>query len=119
MLLRRLTLAIVSLGLLGSPLSALYCGGEGPAAMACCQQDPQGCNRGGKSDDCCRTVPNDGTDSATLVAAAISAPHAGVLIPAPVLTVLGSTVLASRHLLVAESHLPLDLPPPLLSTLRI
>jgi len=121
MVFRRLTLALVSLGLLGSPLATLYCAGDDPASMACCRKDPESCNRAGKSDDCCRTVPNDGSDSATLVKPA----YAGVpmqavaLIPATVSTVLDSTIPTARRLLVAESHFPLDLPPPLLSTLRI
>lgn len=113
--------ALVSLGLLGSPLFALYCGGSAPAAMACCQDDPQGCNRMGKSDDCCRTLPNDGSETATLVLSAQpSTPmHAVALIPICVSTVLDLTTLGGRHPLVAAAHLPLDLPPPLLSALRL
>lgn len=118
---RRLMLVFVSVGLLGSPASALLCVGDDAAAMACCKNDPQDCNRGGKSDDCCRSLPNDGSGSATLVkSASPDAPNqAVVLIPASVASALGCRLSTGRRLLVTESHVPLDLPPPLLSPLRI
>lgn len=119
--LRGLTLALTSLALLGSPLAALFCPRTDPAAMACCQNNPQGCNKAGKSDDCCRTVPNDGNASGTLVKSPqAGAPmHTVALMPAPVAAVPVPTAPLSHRLLVANQHLPLDLPPPLLSTLRI
>jgi hypothetical protein len=59
MLLRRLTIALAAVGLLGSPVAGLYCPSDDPAAMACCQQKASECNQPGASDDCCRTVPVD------------------------------------------------------------
>jgi hypothetical protein len=121
MVLCRLTLALVALGLVGSPLSALFCPGTDPAAMACCQNNPQGCNKTGMSDGCCRTVPNDGNASGTLVKATHDGAqmHAVALIQVSASILFDLTAPAGRHPLVAVRHLPLDLPPPLLSTLRI
>lgn len=53
----RLTAVLLSVGLLGSPISALYCNDVDAAAMACCQGDMSKCNQPGKTEDCCRKIP--------------------------------------------------------------
>jgi hypothetical protein len=59
--LTRLTAVMVGLGLLGSPLGAVYCREGSPAAKACCQQRASTCNEPGTTDDCCRPKsPDDG-----------------------------------------------------------
>ena len=53
----RLLLAYLAFALSGSPVAALHCGGDDPAAMECCRRDGNECNQPGKQDDCCRTPP--------------------------------------------------------------
>jgi hypothetical protein len=55
----RLTAVMVGLGLLGSPLEAVYCREGSPAAKACCQQRASTCNEPGTTDDCCHPTPPD------------------------------------------------------------
>lgn len=120
--LRRLTLTLVALGLAGSPVAALYCGGDDPAAMACCRQQANECNQPGKADDCCRTVPSDGRDGALAVGvkAELAAKLQALMCPAFTLAV--APIPAARGplaLAVWLDTLPHDLPPPPLSVLRV
>lgn len=55
--LARGTAVLVAVGLLGTPLAALYCNQTDMAAMACCQGDMPHCNMPDKTEDCCRRVP--------------------------------------------------------------
>lgn len=120
MLVRRLTIALAALGVLGSPVAALYCGGDDPAAMACCQRDSNDCNQPAKNDDCCRPQPPDGQALAVKVKAGDLAKPQSVagmaaVLPATVLPVVSlSAVLSVRH-----GHVPRDLPLPPPSVLRI
>jgi len=121
MIVRRMTFAFVGLLFLGSPVAVLYCSGDDPAAMACCQDDPEGCNRGGKSDDCCRTVPNDGGALATLVG---STRDPGPMPATALIPVSGSIspeleVPVDRRPPAAQDRFLLDPSPPLLSPLRV
>ena len=50
---RWLLLLATGLGIIGSPVAALYCGEPDAAAMACCKRDMSNCNRPGKTEDCC------------------------------------------------------------------
>lgn len=58
----RLIVAMLGVGLVGSPLAALYCNDSSAASMACCRGDMTKCHEPGKSDDCCRTTPRAGSD---------------------------------------------------------
>jgi hypothetical protein len=118
---RRFVLALVLPGLLAAPLSPLLCAADDPAAMACCKTEPQACNRLGSSDACCRSLPNNGDDRATLAASARSeAPRPFVaLMPAAPAGEFGSGLAGARLCGFARSHGPLDLPPPLLSSFRV
>ena len=120
MLVRRLTLAFAALGLVGSPVAALYCGGDDPAAMACCQRDANNCNQPGKNDDCCRPQPPHRPTLAVKVKAGDLAKPQSV---AGVAAVLPATVLPvsdpSAVLSVRPGHVPRDLPLPPPSVLRI
>jgi len=120
MSLRRLTIALAAVSLLGSPVASLYCPADDPAAMACCQRDADQCNQRGKSDDCCRTTPTDGQTAAVAAKAGdLAKPQWSVapvgLPPTAMLAVdLPSVFVRSRQ------HRQLqDLPPPPLSVLRI
>ncbi len=53
----RLTVLLVAMGLLASPIAALYCDTQGQAAMECCQGDMSECNQPGKTEDCCQVAP--------------------------------------------------------------
>lgn len=53
------TAVAVAVALLGTPMAALYCNPSDAASMACCKEDMTGCNLPGKTEDCCREVPQD------------------------------------------------------------
>ena len=65
----RLVAVVVTTGLLGSPLSGLYCSENSEAARACCRNSPSSCNQPGKTDDCCHVKPTGGSDQGLLPAA--------------------------------------------------
>ncbi|HXB55330.1 MAG TPA: hypothetical protein VN461_11135 [Vicinamibacteria bacterium] len=50
---RRFLLLATGIGIMGSPVAALYCGEGDAATMACCKRDMSNCNRPGKTEDCC------------------------------------------------------------------
>ena len=52
-----LAAVLLTIAVVGSPLSALFCNDTGPAAMACCQGQMSECNRPGSTEDCCKKVP--------------------------------------------------------------
>ena len=58
----RLIVAMLGVGLVGSPLAALYCNDNSAASMACCRGDMSKCHEPGKTDDCCRTTPRAGSE---------------------------------------------------------
>jgi len=60
---------IVAVGLLSSPVTALYCSGDSPAAKACCERDGSTCNQPSNADDCCHVTPGVGSDQGLLPAA--------------------------------------------------
>jgi len=53
----RLTVLLVAVGLLASPIAGLYCDPQGQGAMECCQGDMSECNQPGKTEDCCQVAP--------------------------------------------------------------
>lgn len=55
-------------GLAASPVAALYCSEGDAAAMACCREDMSQCNQPGKTDDCCRTSPDESREHGALPA---------------------------------------------------
>jgi len=66
MALTRVAVVILALGVVGSPLTALHCSGDSPAAKACCETDGSTCNQPGQADDCCRVTPGAGSDQGLL-----------------------------------------------------
>lgn len=120
MLLRRLTIALASVSLLGSPVASLYCPTRDPAAMACCQQDANDCNQRGKSDDCCRALPADGQTAAIAAKAGnLAKPQ---LSPSPVAILPMAILVADLPRVIVparQQRLLQDHPPPGLSVLRI
>lgn len=65
----RATAVLAAVGLLASPLAALFCTPADAAAMACCRTDMSSCNKPGKTEDCCRKAPaSEGTSTAALKA---------------------------------------------------
>ena len=56
-MLKGLATVLLTVALVGSPLSVLFCDDTGPAAMACCQGRMTECNRPGSTADCCKMGP--------------------------------------------------------------
>jgi hypothetical protein len=57
---RRFLVLATGLGIIGSPVAALYCGDRDAATMACCKRDMSNCNRPGKTEDCCHPSAANG-----------------------------------------------------------
>lgn len=70
-----LATVLLTVALVGSPLSALYCNDTGPAAMACCQGQMSECNRPGATEDCCKKVPIEKEASSGPTQLAAAKPH--------------------------------------------
>jgi hypothetical protein len=67
--LTRVAAVMVAVGLSSSPVTALYCSGDSPAAKACCERDGSTCNQPGKTDDCCHVTPGGSNQQGLLPAA--------------------------------------------------
>jgi hypothetical protein len=118
--LHRMTLVAVVLAVATVPLAPLYCAGDDPAAMVCCAQQANECNRpAAPDDDCCRDVPRAGqTHSAEGRVEAV------VVVP-PLLALVDSHAVPSVGWETSAGPcfrwlgIPTDRPPPPLSVLRI
>jgi len=118
----RLAIALACLSLLVSPVAGLYCGGDDPAAMACCQREAPECNQPGMTDDCCRTQPTDDGQAVSVAAAKARELTkdrwtAGLLDAVPALRV--EAELPGVALAAGRDHVPRGLRPASLSVLRI
>jgi hypothetical protein len=79
---RRLLLLAMGMGIIGSPVAALYCGERDAATMACCKRDMSNCNRPGKTEDCCHpSAASGGFVAATVDQSARLAPPSFALAP--------------------------------------
>jgi hypothetical protein len=79
---RRLLLLAMGLGIIGSPVAALYCSERDAATMACCKRDMSNCNRPGKTEDCCHpSAASGGFVAAKVDQSARLAPPSLSLVP--------------------------------------
>jgi len=109
MFLARSAALMLAVGLVASPVAALFCAEGDAAAMACCREDMSQCNQPGKTDDCCRTSPGVSRDQGALPAlkSGLNAPsldsHAALLPQSALADQAGFLVLA---------HAPHSVPTP-------